>query len=235
VPKEQPTPEVVTIEEMLKRAKVNTVDVLPQPQASPPATSQDGAFVAKSGKILYKYEVNGETYILPKAIEDMTEDEFYKSTDVAIFSPSPNKIPHDLYVKFKDPQWAGQWFNHKAGRGQRVGAARSMGFVPAKAEDCEWYAPHLNDKDGALENGDLVLMKIHKAKLYAMFKNSMDDAKKKGGIMRYKEEAQHFGGVSDSSKMDYYHTPQAEREFQGLGPVTNLPTVDTPKSASARS
>lgn len=220
------TPEVVTIEEMLARNKVQTVDKLPETKAAPVAkpAPQNGAFAAANGKILYRYEVNGETYILPKPIEQMTEDEFYQA-QVTIENPLPNKIPHDLYVKFKDPQWAGQWFNHKAGRGQRVGVARSMGFVPAKAEDCEWYAPHLNDKDGALENGDLILMKIHKAKLYAMFKNSMDDAKKKGGIMRYKEEAQSFGGVNDPTKMDYYHTPQATQEFQGLGPVAHIPTV----------
>jgi len=228
-------PQVVTGAEMIAEAMKNikTVDALPQPQPvqAAPVPNQDGAFVGQGGKILYRYTVGGATYILPKPIGEMTEDDFYKS-EIGTMKASPNQIPHDLYVKFKDPQWAGQWFNHKAGSGQRVGQAKSMGFVPAKAEDCEWYAPHLNDKDGALENGDLVLMKIHKAKLYSMFKRSMDDAKAKGGIMRYKEEAQHFGGVTDSNKMDYYHTPQAEREFQGLGPVTNLPTVDTPKRVS---
>lgn len=232
----RPPVEVVTVDEMVARAKINTVDKLPTPQVPVQAkqASTDGAFVAQNGKILYRYTVKGETYILTKPIEEMTEDDFYKSS-VTIENPSPNQIPHDLYVKFKDPQWAGQWFNHKAGRGQRVGNARSMGFEPAKKEDLAWVAPHLNDMDGAVENGDLILMKIHKAKLYSMFKNSMDDAKKKGGILRYKEEAQSFGGVTDTNKMDYYHTPQAEREYQGLGPVTNLPTVDTPKNAHARS
>jgi hypothetical protein len=126
-------------------------------------------------------------------------------------------------VRFKDPQWAGYWFNRTAKDGSRVWDARLLGFVPAKIEDLEFYYKGLNDQDGAVEQHDLVLMKIHKAKLYSKLGEWMAKAKRDGGINAYKDTAAEYlrqsTGRDGGTKVQYYHTPQAVNEPQGIGPA----------------
>lgn len=210
------------INDLLKAAQVPTV------AAPVKAKLPEGAFTsAQDGKTLYRYEIDGETVVLPKPIDKMTEQDFY-NLPVSLFDTQPGRLPQNLTVKFKDPQWGGYWFNKTSGSGTRVSVARSLGYTPANKDDLEWYCLELNDADGAVEQGDLVLMKIHKAKLYMQYKQAIDLAKIKGSKERYKSDAENFvrqaGG--DLSKAGYFHTPQALQEFQGVGPVSDLPSVD---------
>ena len=78
--------------------------------------------------------LDGQKVVLPKKIEEMTEQDFF-DMPISSMDTQLGRMPQDLSVKFKDPQWAGYWFNKKAKDGQRVGVARAMGFVPAKVEE----------------------------------------------------------------------------------------------------
>lgn len=208
------------IDDLLKSADV--IAAKPVAQKELP----EGAFTGQDGRTYYRYQLDGDTIVLPKPIEQMKEQDFY-NLPVSLFDAQPGRLPQNLTVTFKDPQWAGYWFNKKAGSGTRVSIAKSLGYIPARKEDLEHYQLELSDADGAIEQNDVVLMKIHKAKLYMQYKNAMDIAKSKGSINRHKADAENFvrqaGG--DLSKGSYYHTPQALQEFQGIGPVDNLPTV----------
>jgi hypothetical protein len=221
-------PKGIPIDELIRNHKVPTVATPPPVQNQTTPKPPNGAqFMGQDGKWYYRYEIQGEIHVLPKPIEQMSEQDFF-NLPITLYDQQIGRLPQDLTVKFKDPQWAGYWFNRKARDGVRVGQGKALGFVPAKKEDLEWYAPHLNDEDGGLINYDLVLMKIHKAKLYGVFyKQAMDQAKMRGGIDRYKTEAENTvrQGGGDLGKAPYYITPQAKEEFQGLGPVANLPTV----------
>lgn len=221
---EKPPAETLTVDELLRRANVQPV-AAPAPVAKPEPIV-NGAFVDKGGRMMYRYEVNGEAVILPKPVEQMSEQDFY-NLPISLYDNMPGRIPQNLSVKFKDPQWAGYWFNKSAKFGQRVSVARSLGYVPAKKEDLLEYSLELNDQDGAVEQHDLVLMKIHKAKLYMQYKQWSDKAKIMGGIEGYKNAANQSLNPSNREKDPYFFTPQATQEFQGVGPVSNLPTVGT--------
>jgi hypothetical protein len=204
-------------EAQLKQSRVrNAID--------PEAMKHPNAFMGQDGRTYYKYLPegdNGEVIVTPKPIEQMSEQDFY-DMPISLFDGMAGRIPQNLTVTFKDPQWAGQWFNKKAGDGARVGVARSLGFVPAKKEDLQSYFAGLNDRDGAVEQHDLVLMKIHKAKLYLKYAEWIALAKKRGSINRYKDEA--TNSMPAGAKRDlvgFYHTPQALNEIQGLGKAPN--------------
>jgi len=187
---------------------------------------QSGAFLHKyadgSTATLYKYVIDGETVVTPKPIEQMSLEDFDLSP-MSLASSSSSRIPQDLTVKFKDPQWAGQWFNSKAKDGRRVQIARTLGFVPAKIEDCEWVSHSLNDADGAITDGDLVLFKIHKARLLSFSKGNMDEARKAGNKDSYLSQAQGSVPGNNAGKVSHYFTNQANNEFSGLGPVVSNP------------
>lgn len=179
------------------------------------------AFMASDGRTMYKYEMEDKSIVvLPKPLEEMREQDFY-NLPITVFDQQPGRLPQNLTVVFKDPQWAGHWFNKKAGNANRVGVARTLGFVPAKIQDLETYFAGLNDQDGAVEQNDLVLMKIHKAKLYLRFAEWIQIAKQKGSIGGYKDEATRGLGAHKEDHISYYHTPQALKEFQGLGTAPN--------------
>jgi len=171
---------------------------------------------------LYKYVIDGETIITSKPIEQMSIEDFDRSP-FSLAASSANRIPQDLTVKFKDPQWCGQWFNRSAKDGRRVQIARTLGFVPAKIEDCEWVSHSLNDADGAVTDGDLVLFKIHKAKLLSFSKGHMDEARKMGNKDSYLSQAQGAVPGNNSGMVSHYFTNQANNEFSGLGPVVSNP------------
>jgi hypothetical protein len=222
--------ETVDVNQFLKSAtdSISASSSAPPPvTATPEAPALDAQFRdSKTGRWLYKYEVNGETIVLPKPIDQMSEQDFY-DLPITLYESHPGRIPQNLTVTFKDPHWAGYWFNKSAKQAMRVATGRALGFIPAKKEDLEWYCLELSDADGAVEQHDIVLMKIHKAKLYLKYKEAIDLAKIKGGIAGYKQQAESFAqqaGV-DIQNAPYYHTKQAEQEFQGLGPVKNYPTV----------
>jgi hypothetical protein len=214
------------IEEALKNAGVKITSAATPPGKSPAKDEpQGGVFRSQDGRFLYKYTMeDGQTVVLPKPIAEMTEEDFYQ-LPISLGDPYAGRLPQTLTVKFKDPQWAGHWFNRKAGDGRRVSEAKSLGYVPAKREDCEWVAHSLNDQDGAIIDNDLVLMKIHKAKLFFQYKHWMDTARKLGGKDSYKQTAEGALG-NGAGKVDHYFTPQAEKEFAGVGPVTNIPTAN---------
>lgn len=216
----------VTIDELLTKAGVPVAASAPAPIVQP--TTPDGAFVGQDGRRYWRYTVNGDTLILPKPLEKMSEEDFY-SLPVSLQDTLPGRVPQNLTVRFKDPQWAGYWFNKKAGSGARVATARSLGYVPAHLDEVEAIAAGLDDSNGTIEQHDLVLMKIHKAKLYMKYKEWIDKAKKLGGVDAYKNNATSYvrNAGGDLSKASYYLTPQATDEYQGLGPVANLPTVNS--------
>jgi hypothetical protein len=201
-----------------------------QPPAAPEGVKQpgisSGAFLHKyedgSTAMLYKYVVDGEVIITPKPIEQMTIEDYDRSP-FSLATESSSRIPQDLTVKFKDPQWAGQWFNRSAKEGRRIQIARTLGFVPAKVEDCEWVSHSLNDADGAITDGDLVLFKIHKAKLLSFSKGHMDEARKMGNKDTYLKQAQGSVPGNAAGKVSHYFTQQAKNEFAGLGPVVSNP------------
>jgi hypothetical protein len=218
--------ETFNLDEALKTAGVQTVDALPAKEPTPEKPEpQGGAFLAGDGRMLYKYKLDDQTVILPKPIAQMSEEDFYALPIDLAFSQA-GRLPQTLTVKFRDPQWAGHWFNRKAGEGRRVSEAKALGYVPAMRDDCEWVSHSLNDEDGAIIDNDLVLMKIHKAKLYMQYKQWMDIAKIKGGKASYKQTAEGVLGGRAGGKVDHYYTPQAEKEYSGLGPVTHLPTAN---------
>lgn len=185
------------------------------------------AFMGQDGRTYYKYEIDGDQYILPKPIEEMKEQDFY-DLSFPLIDSQVGRIPQNLTVTFKDPQWAGHWFNKKARDGARIGTARTLGFVPAKIEDLDMYWKGLNDKDGAVEDHDLVLMKVHKAKLYFKFAEAIKKAERDGGIEGYKNHAlQSLENPANRKREPFYLTRQATQEFQGVGPVVPLTTVET--------
>jgi hypothetical protein len=219
-------PQTYSVDQLVKDAKVNVVSQPPAPTAKP--KPQDGMFMAGDGRKMWRYTVDGEVYIYPKPIEEMTEDDVYKMAP-RFSDITAGRIPQNLNAVFKDPQWAGYWFNKSARSGVRVSEGRAMGFIPATKDDIEVIIAGLNDSNGGIEQHDLVLMKIHKAKLYGRYSQLIAQAKLRGGIDSYKNAAENevmaHGG--DLTKGRYYHTPQATDEYQGVGPVVNIPTVAT--------
>jgi hypothetical protein len=211
--------------EVLAEAGIKTVDALPakEPEAKK-EEPQGGAFMAGDGRMMYKYNWNGETIVTPKPLEQMTEQDFY-DLPVSLIGAEAGRLPQNLTVKWRDPHIAGHWFNRKAADGRRVSEAHALGYVPAKREDCEWVSSSLNDEDGAIIDNDLVLMKISKAKLFLQYKRWMDIAKIKGGKDSYKQTAEGVLGAT-GGKVDHYFTAQATKEYSGLGQVTHIPTAN---------
>jgi len=187
------------------------------------ALKHPNAFMADDGRTLYKYEFDGQVIIFPKPAEEMSQQDAF-DFPLTILDSQPGRLPQNLTVVFRDPQWAGYWFNKKAGGARRIGYARSLGYVPAKIEDLESYFAGVNDQDGAVEEGggDLVLFKIHKARMFAQLAEWIQKAKRDGGIDGYKNAATNsLAGNVPPEKMRYYHTPQALNEPQGLGRAPN--------------
>jgi hypothetical protein len=225
---EKKTPEVVTtadIDKLIADSGVKVLDAAPSsaPKERKPEP-QGGAFVASDGRTMFKYSIGEDTIVLPKPLEQMSEEDFYQ-LPISVGDPLSGRLPQTLTVKFRDPQWAGHWFNRKAQDGRRVSEARALGFIPATRDDVEWVAHSLNDADGAVIDNDLVLMKIHKAALFLKYKGWMDLAKAKGSLGAYKAEAEGNLGRSNG-KVEHYFTKQAEREMSGLGPVVQLPVTN---------
>lgn len=224
---EKKTPEVVSmadIGKLIEDAGVKLVDAAPAPPPERKPEPTGGAFLASDGRTMFKYTVGTDTIVTPKPIEQMTEEDFY-SLPIALGDPLSGRLPQMLTVKFRDPQWAGHWFNRKAQDGRRVSEARALGFIPATRDDLEWVSHSLNDADGAVIDNDLVLMKIHKAQLYLKYKSWMDLAKAKGSISAYKATAENQVGNS-GGKVEHYFTAQATKEYSGLGGVVQLPTTN---------
>ncbi len=213
-------PKTMSVEEVLKRANVPTANG-PAPAAVKEAPAEDGAFMA-NGKMMYRYTFNGEVIVTPKPIENMTEQEFYDAAIPMLLDNSTGRLPANLTVRFKDPQYAGHWFNKAAGKSQRIGVARTLGFVPATKADLDWFSPELNDTDGALEQGgDLVLFKIHKAKLFMYFKQNLEKSRRQGGVEGYRAKANEGLNPANRSKDPFWVGPQATEEFTGVGPVVS--------------
>lgn len=230
-----PTMTSANLDDLLAANGVEGIKALDgAPPAQPKQTAAEapvdgsylGAFRAGDGRYLHKYQDSQSRdgyMILPKKLEEMTDEDFY-GMSLSIAEVSQNRIPQNLTVKFKDPQWAGYWFNRKASDGKSVSRGLALGFTPAKREDCEWVMPGLNDADGAVTDGDLVLMKIHKMKYFRQFVGAYyEEAKLKGSQKSYKHAAENMTG-GGNNKVSHYMTPQAN-EFHGLGPVTHIPTV----------
>jgi hypothetical protein len=221
------------IDDILSNAGVKMTDAAPAKIETPTPKTEDGykgAYRAPDGRMLHQYILDGQKVILPKLLEEMTEDDFYQ-LGPSLYDSGVNRLPQNLTVKFLDPQWAGHWFNRKASDGRSVSRAMSLGYLPAKKEDCEWVAHSLNDDDGAITDGDLVLMKISKAKMFFQLKTWVDEAKIKQGknpqTNQFSYQATAEGALfgNPGGKVAYYPTPQAEREFQGLGPVVSMNTA----------
>src|ERR1017187_1159751 len=113
----------------------------------PSSLKHPNAFMAQDGRTYYKYvNDDGTSLITPKPLEEMSLDDIGSMRSLALVDAPSGRMPQNLTVEFKDPQWAGHWFNKKARSGYRVGVARSLGFVYAKVEDLSTYFAGLNDK-----------------------------------------------------------------------------------------
>jgi hypothetical protein len=221
-------PSTASIDELLAASGVQAVTSSTGPvtkEATPEQIKEgfQGSFRAGDGRWLHRYRLDGQEVVLPKLLEEMAEEDFYALAP-GTMDPQAGRMPQMLTVKFRDPQWAGRWFNRKAQDGRRVSEARALGYIPATRDDCEWVSHSLDDGDGAVIDNDLVLMKIHKAKLFFQYKQWIDLAKLKGGQAQYKQQAEGMVGGGAGNKVSHYLTPQTQ-EFHGVGPVTHIPTV----------
>lgn len=219
-----------TVDELLKRAQVPvaTTPQSPSGAAQPekaPSPAPDGAFMV-SGRMYYRQTIPGtaDTIVSTKPLnwETMTEQDFYDMPMQLQLEATPGRLPVNLTVKFKDPQYAGHWFNKKAGGGRRLGIASTLNFVPAKKEDLEWCASNLKDSDGAVEQDDVVLFKIHKAQLYKYFRQNLEQSRSKGSAKAYQGMASEGLNPANRTKDIYYLGPQATEEFTGVGPVADV-------------
>lgn len=212
----------VSVDQLLRDANVATVKSAPPQLEKPSAPIPQGAVLRdKSGRMMYRYEVDGVVHLLPKPMEQMSEQDYY-NLPITLMDMQPGRIPQNLTVTFKDPQWAGHWFNKNAKEGLRVAEARALGFQPAKKEDLDKYCLELNDQDGAVEQGDLVLMKTHKVSLYMRYKESMDRARLQGGVEGYKNKANAELSPANRAQDPYYVSEKAKQEFQGTGPLYDI-------------
>ncbi len=223
------TPESVSISDLLATAGVKASIPTPESIASEPVQGEVkepevqgdkylGEFRGGDGRFLHKYILDGRQVVLPKKIEEMSDEEFLQ-VGSTLYDPTANRIPLNLTVKFRDKHIAGHWANRKAQDGKSVRRLQSMGFEVAKKEDCEWLPQGLNAEDGAVIDGDLVLMKIHKMKLIGGFLASYyREALEKGGQKSYLQTAQgSIGGPTN--KVQHYQAAQTQHEFSGLGPI----------------
>src|SRR5271167_4102568 len=130
---EMPNDKPYKIEDLIQASKVPTVATPPQEKKETP---KQGMFRGGDGRELWRYDVNGETFVRPKPVEQLTEEDYYKlAANFSILSTG--RLPQNLSVKFKEPQYVGYWFNKTARSGVRVQEARSMGFEPATRDDIE--------------------------------------------------------------------------------------------------
>jgi len=211
---ERPEKQTVNPVEILKNAPVNTVEV------APVAPSLDcTTFMGQDGRTYYKYKIDEDTVVFPKPIEQMSEQDFY-DLPVTSFNTQTGRIPNNLTVEFNETHLAGYWVNYSYNNGIRVSELRARGFVPAKKEDMKFICIGTDDSDGCVRQESLILMKIHKAKLFMRYKEFMDIARMRGGTDKYRQVAEASGR---NRYTDFYLTPQAKHEFQGLGPVQQIP------------
>src|ERR1700735_709400 len=134
------------VDDLLSQVGVNTPSA-PLPAPETPTAQESaapdgflGSFRGGDGRWLHKYKrEDGNIVIFPKLLAEMTEEDFY-ALPISLLDGQAGRIPQTLTVKFRDPQWAGHWFQRKTQDGRRVSEARSMGYVPAKKEDCEWVS-----------------------------------------------------------------------------------------------
>jgi hypothetical protein len=193
-----------------------TVPLRPDDPPSPECKT----FMGQDGRTYYKYKVDGQELVTVKPLEQMTEQDFY-DLPIAAYEAQAGRIPNNLTVEFVDPQMAGYWVNCHYNNGMRVVDARTRGFVPAKREDLKFVCTGLDDTDGAVKQagGDLILMKISKAKLFMRYKEWMDIARLRGGVDHYKSVA---SNAVNPKYFSFDIAKQAQREFQGLGPVQQM-------------
>lgn len=84
-----------------------------------------------------------------------------------------------LDIKVKHPEYSYRWVNKQE---QRQATMRALGFQLATLDDVD--IPHTDSfRDGAIQMGDVVLMKMQKATYFAALKNNL----KKAIIMGSKE------------------------------------------------
>jgi len=116
--------------------------------------------------------------ILGKPVEDMDEQDFYRTG--VTFRSKDLTIMTDLHVVLKDKSMQPRWFNCKAGDGRQVQQAYMKGFRAVTSEDVEFCHAKTSDSNGALVIGDLACLMIPKAILFGGFyKANMETAKAK--------------------------------------------------------
>lgn len=220
---------VPDLNKLLADAGVQGVKVVDQNPAKEPELPKEpvpdgtylGAFRGGDGRYLHKYTDSNSRdgfVILPKKVEEMTEEDFM-ATAMTMSDPVANRVPLNLTVKWRDPQWAGYWAQRKVKDGQSVRRLQAMGFVTAKREDCEWLPQGIIVDDGEVTDGDLVLMKIPKVKLFSQFLSAYyREAMQKGGKQGYTQEAHNALG-QPTNKVSHYAAAQTSNEFTGLGPI----------------
>lgn len=110
-----------------------------------------------------------------KSIGDMTEQEFYR-LPVKLIARNTQGMT-ELNVVFKDPAMTGHWFNAKAKEGMRVQQGYMQGFTACTKDDVVICHSKATDENGAIVQGDLVLLKIPKMVLWSRYKENQETAK----------------------------------------------------------
>jgi len=213
----KPSVQAVNPADLIKKANaLNTTEVKPNTTLS--AGPQAEKYTGQDGRTYYKYVIEGQELVCLKPLEEMTEQDFY-DLPVAAYDIQAGRLPLNLVAEFHDPHIAGYWVNCFHKNGIRVNDARARGFVPAHRDDLKFVADGIDTSDGSVKQNDLILMKIHKAKLYMRYKEAMDIAKVRGNPEHYRQMAEN---AVNQKYFGFDLTKQAKTEFQGLGPVQQI-------------
>lgn len=123
-------------------------------------------------------------------------------------------VSTELSVELKDPMMACRWINFKTKGGQRVEQARFRGFIPCTKDDVAACHATATDSTGALTMGDLVLMKISKARLFSgYYKDNADKARYRVSQQMSKPFSVNVPGVDNGSNGTHPYTITSSTEL----------------------
>lgn len=166
-----PTPEPKTTAEILSESLKTVPEVAKAaPDAAATETPKATPKADKSQEVVAS-AVEGEI-----DIETLTEEEALRLDSIIA---RPLGYGNALDIKVKRNEYAYRWVNKQE---QRQATMRALGFQPADLNDVDTPFPD-SYRDGVIQMGDVILMKMRKATYFAALKNNM----KKAIIMGNKE------------------------------------------------
>jgi hypothetical protein len=98
----------------------------------------------------------------------------------------PLSAPGWQNVKWKNPVISGRWVNYVAQKGQRFEEAVGQGYLVVKDTDAE--VPGVPFKDGAFRKGDLILMKMDRARYIGAIKYNEELSLRLAGVRRKSDQ-----------------------------------------------